>query len=60
MKFGIGIVLALIFCAIVYIYVKIGNAVIKYAGIFILTIIFAILLFILFIKVKGYLAGITL
>jgi hypothetical protein len=60
MKFGIGIVLALIFCAIVYIYVKIGNAVIKYAGIFILTIIFVILLIVLFFKIKGYLVGITI
>jgi hypothetical protein len=59
-KFAIEICLALILSAIIYIYIKIGNIVIKWAGIFILSVIFMILLFILFTHIKGFISGLSI
>ena len=54
MLYSLGAFCALVFCGLVYVFVKIGNVVIKWIGLGIITIILIILIATTFTKVTGF------
>ncbi len=54
MLYSLGAFCALAFCGLVYVYVKIGNTVIKWIGLSVITIILIILIGTTFMKITGF------
>jgi hypothetical protein len=54
MLYSLGAFCALAFCGLIYVYVKIGNTVIKWIGVGIITIILIILLGVTFVKMSDF------
>ncbi len=52
MLYSIGAFCALAFCGLIYVYVKIGNTVIKWIGVGIIAIILIILIGVTFVKMS--------
>jgi hypothetical protein len=54
MLYSIGAFCALAFCGLIYVYVKIGNTVIKWIGVGIIAIILIILIAVTFVKMSDF------